>query len=810
MTTRSPKTKKRGKTAPGIGKPVKRRSSRSNPKAKRASGKTAGAATASSESAGAERGASEAPPAVAEDLPPAASRIANTSPQRRLDTILRALPDAELAALIKRMGIRIDKKKRIDAPAQIARALARLPDLREPTRLPPVSAELVRRIAEANGTMSVTALPAGLEQLVRRGMVYARVADSSVELMLPTAMLVQMKSWEGEDPRSLRALLSEAPFETASAIATHYLGRPSTPPIALSLEPAWEVLGNPLALRAELERVSHQERRLLDQLEQVGGEVETQELMDLEREPMRVRGAYGVAAGRRGAAFSLEKRGLLFPLHPNRYVIPTEVAALIGTERRKEREKQREEIRSHVVEEDHLPRRARFSSDPAPLALAMTLALSEAGTDVKPGVGTPRSLVSRLAHRFGRDVETTALVVALSRAIGLWERGGVSVAAPPGSLDVAGLSTLLFSTWRRGGAWDEARPDSEMLRLPPEQRDPSPMGVLRQMVIDALRDLGEGQWVPYNALIRYVGNDPRAGGLERLLARWAKRTGMKEPSRADLAQRILLESLPTLGVVDVGGADMDTASGSGELKTLALRLTKRGRELLTQEDWLSAGELDDEAQPEQEFQHTPSSFVDQRTLRVGSNARVAHVLELGAFSDLVALESVLELSISASAVARGLSAGIEAAEMRARIQTLTPLSEELTMALTQAGTIVGRGSMTGASAFVWIDDPDVREMLRSMQAVAELFVDPSPPTGLLVAPGVDPERVVRRCRALGVDITVEDNALYARHNSQPPPKVSESRKSVSWRPPAARARKRSSAKTRRPSSAKSSKSGAGK
>ena len=508
--------------------------------------------------------------------------------ERRLDAILRSLPEPELAALVERMGIRIDAKKRIDMPAQVARALVRLPEVREPSRLPAASAELLRRIAEAGGSLLVHALPAGIEVLVRRGIVYARMCGASaadgIELMLPTAFLLQLKSWEGEDPRSLRALLAEAPFETASAIASHYLGRPSTPPIALSLEAAWEVLGNETALAHELEQVAHQEERLLQELEQIGGEVDSQELMDLEREPMRVRGAYGVATGRRGTAFALEKRGFLFPLHPNRYVIPTEVAMAIGAERRSSSEKRREEIRSHVVEEDHLPRRARFSVDPTPLALALTMALREGNVTVKPSVGTPRSLVSRLAQRFGRPHNTTALIVALSRAIGLWEQGAVSTAAPPGSLQLCELTKRLFETWRKGGSWDEARSESELLRMQTEQRDPSPIGLLRDMVLDALGDLGEGQWVPYTALTAYIEDDRRVGGFERLIGRWAKRVGVDTPTTNALVRRLLLESLPALGIVDLGGADIESANGSGELAGLALRLNPRGRELMRRDD----------------------------------------------------------------------------------------------------------------------------------------------------------------------------------------------------------------------------------
>ncbi len=709
------------------------------------------------------------------ELPPS-RRTSAINPMRRLDSILRSLPAKELNGLIGRMGIRVDKKKRIDAPAQVARALVRLPDVREPSRLPAVSAELLRRIAEANGLLPVSSVPAGLENLVRRGIVFALVADTGLELMLPTAFLVQMKSWEGEDPRCLRALLAEAPFETASAVATHYLGRPSTPPIALSLESAWEVLGDANALRAELDRVSHQERRLLDQIEQVGGEVDTQELMDMEREPMRVRGVYGVAAGRRGAAFSLEKRGLLFPLHPNRYALPTEVAAIIGAERRREREQRRDQIRSHVFEADHLPRRAKFSVDPAPITVAMTMALRESNTEVKPGVGTPRSLVARMAQRFGREHNPSALVGALSRATGLWEAGGVSAAAPPGSYRLNELSALLFDTWRKGGAWDEARVDAEMLRVATEHRDPSPVGVLREMVLDALIDLGEGQWVAYTDLKAYLEDDPRLGGLERLFTRWARRVGLAAPSPSDVAQRILLESLPTLGVVDLGGADVNAATGSGEMSSLALRLTARGRRFI-------ANQVADAG--------TAGEFVEARQLRIGSASRVVEVLDLGSFVEIGGAENALELDVSTAAVSRGLSNGVQASEMRKRLAVIAEVSSELDEALRQAGTVIGRGTFTGASGFVWVDDPEVRSMLLSAPTLSELFVDPSPPGGLLVSAMVDPERLVRRCRAMGVDLVVEESALRVRNSSAPPPKKSDTRKSVSWRPPPKRGRKSS-------------------
>ena len=94
-------------------------------------------------------------------------------------------------------------------------------------------------------------------------------------------------------------------------------------------------------------------------------------MLELEREPLRLRTASGATPSRRGVGFSLERRGLLIPVHPNRHVVPTEVAKIIGHARNEEREKRREQVRAFVLSGDHAPRRARFSMDPGAFAMAL-------------------------------------------------------------------------------------------------------------------------------------------------------------------------------------------------------------------------------------------------------------------------------------------------------------------------------------------------------------------------------------------------------------------------------------------------------
>lgn len=673
---------------------------------------------------------------------------------RRLVDVLRAVPPAELQSLVTRLGVPLDPQKRLDVPSQVARKLVSLPELRDPSLLPHLSVELLHRVAEARGSLVTTALPPAVEPLAARGIVFVRVlGPGEIELLLPIAYLLQLRPWEGEDPRGVRALLARASFETCSAVASHYLGRPATPPMALALEGAWEALGDPARLAEELARLAPAERRLLEAIEREGGEVETEELLDLEREPMRLRGAMGATPSRRGAGFALERRGFLVPVHPNRHVIPTEVSAVVGASDSTERAQRREQVRASLFDGDYHPRRARFAEDPAPLALALALQMRETPGEVRPGIGTPRSLVMRLGQRFGRDAERVNLLSALSRAAGLWDASALSAGSPPGSWPVGVLTEAFFKLWRRGGVWDEARPEPELFRIQVEARDLSPTGTLREMVLGALCDLGEGRWVPWRALADYVRDDARTAGVARLLRRWAERAGAQPPSPLDVVRRIIFETLPSLGVLDLGDPDAPGGEGEGEVGP-ALRLTARGRALV-------AGKPPP-ADPR------PSQFIDDQVLAVGASAQVAAVLGLAPFVEVGEVGDRLHAHVTTQTLARAVASGLEVELVRARITAFAPPPAPLDALLSQAGAVLARVAYVPSGGFLWVDDPNVRELLRTRRATVDLFVDPSPPGGLLLAPGADLDRVVRRCRTLGVELTLQGSVVKARANTPAP------------------------------------------
>lgn len=680
----------------------------------------------------------------------------------KITDILSALPAKELKALAERLGMRIDAAKRLDPPAQVARALCSLPELRDSSRLATVSEELLIRIADAGGILAVSALPAGLEPLLARGVVFARGRKGEFELLLPIAHFLQLRPWEGEAPRAMRALLAQTTLEAQNAIAANYLGRPAAPPVVLGLEVAWETLGNEQKLAAEVKKLPVGERKLLDAIEQEGGEVFTDELLELEREPLRMRTAIGATQTRRGVGFSLERRGFLIPLHPNRHVIPSELSRIISARDHDAREQKRAELKTFVAEEDHAPRRARFARDSGVLAMALAVAARESGTEVRAGIGTPKSLVQKLGLRLGAEPAHVALLISLSRSLGLWDQGALQPNLTPGSFTLAELPAQLFEQWRRGGVWDEGRPEPETLRLAAEARDASASTVVRGMVLEALADLGDDRWIPWQSLSGYLHEDPRMAGLVRLFRRWSERVGLEEAATPlAVAARIVQESLPALGVLDLGDVGDD-----GNSSELAVRVTPRGRKLLAHTaaaDPPQAGRRSaSNGKSDTKENDAPSKFLDSHVLRLGPEAVVAHVLALSPFVELGKVQDTVDLIVAPQTLARALSAGFEADALRQRIEELAKLPETLSRTLAAASVVVGRGEFVPASGILWVEDASVRELLRTRKATHDLFVDPSPDGTLVVQSGVDLDKLVRRARTVGVEIVGEGQVLKVR------------------------------------------------
>jgi hypothetical protein len=178
-----------------------------------------------------------------------------------------------------------------------------------------------------------------------------------------------------------------------------------------------------------------------------------------------------------------------------------------------------------------------------------------------------------------------------------------------------------------------------------------------------------------------------------------------------------------------------------------------------------------------------SKFIDSQVLRIGPQTRVAAILGLLPLVEIGKVAERIDVILTPPSLARALAAGVEADIVKARIEAVAPMPDTLSRLIAQASIMVGRGTFVASSGFLWVEDANVREMLRSRRQTADLFVDPSPPGGLLVQAAVDLERLSRRCRALGVEIASDGQILRARASIPPPSSPSSSTRRPSSRAP---------------------------
>ncbi len=664
----------------------------------------------------------------------------STAQPPRLIDALRALPLRTFETLVKTARVKIDLNKRIDAPTQVARAIVNQSLARDPSSLGTAATELLYRVTAQGGVLVTTEVPPHSEPLVDNGLLFVRGIDNSYELWIPTPILLQLKPWLGEDVHGLRALFARTTQEAIAAIASHYLGHTAQAPYALSLEVAWAILGDPRTLAQHVNELPRSERMLLLAIERLGGEVDTLELLELEREPLRMRTAAGASASRRGLSYSLERRGLLFALPHGRHAVPTEVADIVAHEERAVRNAERRAAVVKLESHDELPRRARYATDPSTLLTACLIATREAQIDVRPDVGTPKALVTRLATRFGRTPEDTSLIVAVGRSLGLWDEALLRARAH--ELTIGNLGRLLFEAWRTGSFWDEARTDRELLRHQPEVRELSPLRALKRVLLAILEELGAERWLPFGILTTYVSSLNELQMVKHSLTRWATRIGARPGhdvtlDTTELVSRIVLETLPALGVIDVGRAESDDAP--------LVRLSGIGRL------WLRGGHSSE----------TSSLFTDE-ILRIGNDAHLAAVLGLAGCVEIGNVEGHLELHVSRHTVGHAIAAGADAQLIEKRIAAVAPLPNDLREALENAGRVLGTAHWVSACGFLWISDDNVRILLLDRRQTAELFLHPSPAGGLLVGEGVDRDKLVKRCRTAGVEIETSEGRVTAR------------------------------------------------
>ncbi len=482
----------------------------------------------------------------------------------RLQDCLEALTPKERAALRERRGIVVDPNKRIDEIEQMARSLVAETDLRK-TRFPAETRVLLQRFVQTHGVLADGVTESGAQQLMDLGIAF-RARDASKgsaarsgkrlalgALVLPSCFLVQLALGEGEDSRSLRAMLSRVEHEMINPMVQTITGKPLVITGPLALQEVWEVLRAPGELAARVASLPSAEARLLDGIERGGGEANTQELLALDQTPGVIRSSSTIAIPKRGAPYMLQRRAMLFSVGIDRFVLPSEVANIVGASRAAERSDRRAHLLSALKTEDHAPSKARFARDPGAVTVAALCMLRAWDAPIRDDVAVSRTTLRRCGERLGESDETMALLTALSRAhFGRLTIPGSTLGPSVNHQCVSDVAVALRESYRRGGSWDETRAVTETMRTTQTDGISSAGAVLRTMLFDALESVAKDLWVPVELFVRYVMEDPRAIGAKKIHDRARReRAGFYEEKLETALQRMLVESLPALGLADV-------------------------------------------------------------------------------------------------------------------------------------------------------------------------------------------------------------------------------------------------------------------
>ncbi len=671
-----------------------------------------------------------------------------------LEQALEALTDDQLVALARNVRLVIDPSKRISPRQQMARALAVRTGLGRAEAWTASERALVAQLVLARGRLFCDELEHA-QRLGEQGWIFSVRDEERTQLVMPLAFQLTLPWIERESPRSARVLLAQTSDANVNLLARHFQPRAIGLPRALALEPVLGALVDPGSVRGLMGELGPAETQVLRGVVSRGGEVDTEELLDIERQPLRLQTTTGATRARSGVSFELERRGLLLPLPPNRHCLPSEVLGVVAERQLQRLNARRSASLAALADRDEQPSRAQYSLDVAPLAVAISL-VARHKRPARRSVGTPKSLIKSLAKQFGADVAAVELVAALCRKIGLWE----PIDVVP-SMSFGQLGRALFETWKDGAVWDEGRLVAEIQRAGKGTRQPSPGSVVRDVVIEALRAVATDAWVPYALLQQYVFGDVRLLGLDSQQTRFARRTSLEVVAVAEIFDRVLFQSLFALGALDVAEAEPD-AEQPGPL----VRLNRRGLSFVSDE-------------PTEVVSR--AHFVDDHTIAVGSADSLAALLALSDLVEVGDLTGGLNLLLSSHLVEAKLSAGADPHELEQRISAVCPPSSQLADILFHAGERLQPVQFVPCSGFVWLDDPRLLQEVRSKRALAALFVEPSPPGGLLVAADVPWDRLVRRCRAAGIDVRRDEQgtaraSASARSASKRTPVVSPGRR----------------------------------
>ena len=457
-----------------------------------------------------------------------------------------------------------------------------------------------------------------------------------------------------------------------SAIAAHYLGRPATPPIALSLETAWEVLGDPRAAgRGDREALAHRAARARGRR---GG---------------RRRGRHRGAARARARAAAPAHRDRRHALAPRRRLLARAPRAAHPGPPEPPRRADRGE-RDHRRRAPHRARRAprggasasslraitrraaRASrSIPAPLALGSPSRARVAGARRRGR--TQSSASPRCARRGHAEVARAEARDALRPRAAPASRSSSRSRAPsasgtPSATNAVVAARQLHAAGAHAPALRHLAPRRRVGRGARRARGAAPRRPTRAT---RAPPASCARWCSRRSAssARAAGSrgrrsrascrsDQRIPGIARLLRRWAERVGARA-GRADGGRAAHRAREPAGARHPRSRRGRGPAARPGGRRRRAPASRCASRRAAARCSPTRRPPADGDAR---RSSSTPTSCASAPQARVGAVLAIAPFVEVGRAAE------TLDLIVAPQTLARALSAGLEADVLRARIE----------------------------------------------------------------------------------------------------------------------------------------------
>lgn len=626
----------------------------------------------------------------------------------KLLDLIAALPEERIELLATRWHVVLDPKKRLSLSEQVARGIVLVPrwlDLRNASE---GAREALRLLSASPRGVRRESLPREVDTLIDEGFVFEVPSSPSGRVVLPSAFRLQLPPSPSDSPRAARILLQNVPEEARRELCFHHWKRLPPLPWPMLLEAVLDRLEDQAWVKHEIASLGETERTLLWAIDSLGGEVSAEEVLELEREPVRIAHGGAVQVPRRSAIFTLARRGLVIA-SPAGWVVPDEVERVVGSQRRARAgmERQRLLMNRHLYE--LTPARAQLAEPVGPLVVALLAALSSLNQLPAETRGTSKAAVRRVSQELFVAPERAELLLCLARAEGLLHA----------AIPIRAVTTRVWSAWRRGGAWDEAAREPDLFR-PGHPMTAKATSLIREALLDTLVLLPAGEFSLVADVLAAACADRRALAAQRSLS-MALRAGQEVLATVQEVAQVLLErSLSWLGMVDLGHVDEGPV----------VRISQAARA------W-----LDDDSGGDETADHDGEWLSDMR-IACGLRCDVAAVIEAARYGSVWLDDRRVGIEIRHDTLARAADHDPDLSGLRAALSALTEtIPEPLEAAIREATMERPLCMLTRASGFVYIDDASLRAALYADPEGEAVWAAPPLTEGLLVRAGVSAAKV---------------------------------------------------------------------